>query len=177
MKRPLLCTLSALLARPGGAQEHLVSPTLSVISSGANFSCVLSARNYHYSCESAGATDSKYCNTGQATAECWGQNDHSQLSPPNGWFPYGRFIYNETQTSMWATLSAGSAFVCGVLSTWEAVCWGANETAQLVVPQIASDNPSSDELVAPEIVRVGCGGSTCCGVQSNRHWLCWGDGT
>ena len=110
------------LAIPQAAES---AGTFVAVAAGRDFSCAL-------------RTD--------ATATCWGLNDHAQLQIPDGRF---------------TEISAGSAHACALRTEGTIACWGANEHGQA--------HPASGEFAG-----VSAGTSYSCGLRTEGTIICWG---
>ena len=82
-------------------------------------------------------------------AECWGNDEFGQSTPPSGTF---------------TSISLGGYHTCGLRDTGEAVCWGRNDYAQSTPP-------------AGIFTSLSAGTWHTCGVRETGRVECWGGGS
>ena len=108
------------------------------------------------------------------SAMCWGRNDNGQLGNGSitGPIPLPQFV---SGNYVFANISVGGLFVCGLLENGSAMCWGDNTYGQLgngsvggdsLVPQFVSGNHSFISLEVSQ--------GTSCGLLENGSAMCWG---
>lgn len=110
------------------------------------------------------------------TAWCWGRNYLGQLGfGGNSGYPSTSPVQvNDTAVQTWASISAGTYFVCGIDTSARLWCWGANGQNQL-------GNGLTEHLFSPSRVgsdsdwRVLDSGYThSCAIKTDNSLWCWG---
>jgi alpha-tubulin suppressor-like RCC1 family protein len=116
------------------------------------------------------------CGVDGGSAYCWGSNLRGESGSG---LPDSALVVPAPVTGglAFASLTAGSAFTCGLTPSGAAYCWGANDRGQL------GDGTQTDHP-APTAVNGGltfaalaAGSQHICGVTPDHVIYCWGDGT
>jgi alpha-tubulin suppressor-like RCC1 family protein len=115
---------------------------------------------------------------------CWGPNSAGELGQGNtnqigdNEFPATLPAIDLGGTAV--AISAGDNFVCALLDTQEAICWGANHDGQL--GQGNTNNVGDDETPASvgpidlggPVKQVDAGGTQACAILASNEVYCWG---
>lgn len=115
---------------------------------------------------------------------CWGGNSSGELGQGNT-NPIGD---NEAPATLPAidlggpalAISAGDNFVCALLESQEAICWGSNSSGQLGYGN--TNNIGDDETPASvgpidlggPVKQIDAGGTQACAILENNDVYCWG---
>ena len=110
-------------------------------------------------------------------AYCWGANDFGQL----GIGTVDGARRNPVKAAgglTFVSLAVGHAFTCGLITTGEAFCWGANDVAQLGTG-LSGISSSMPVRVAGgrAFTALAAGRRHACGLTSGGEVYCWGENT
>ena len=120
--------------------------------------------------------------------KCWGANDHGQLgagdAAPRALPPAAATALGSGRTA--SAVSVGGGFVCALLDTSQAKCWGDNRALQLGAPITApayGDDPNeSGDFLAEAVTgggrslsKIAAGRAHACAVLDTGDVRCWGD--
>jgi alpha-tubulin suppressor-like RCC1 family protein len=121
-------------------------------------------------------------------ARCWGANDRGQLglgdATARAMPPVGGVTLGSGRSA--SALTVGGAFVCSLLDTAQAKCWGDNGSMQLGAPITGpayGDGPNETGDFLPEAAQGGgralraivAGRAHACAVLDTNDVRCWGD--
>jgi alpha-tubulin suppressor-like RCC1 family protein len=117
---------------------------------------------------------------------CWGENSRGQLGFTQDTVCFGEFpqdtlacsIYPQhvTQSTGFASVSAGDSLTCAVVTDGSAACWGAGQVGQLgngTKTTNATPIPSR-VFGAASFASITVGGEHACGLSGSGIAYCWG---
>jgi alpha-tubulin suppressor-like RCC1 family protein len=104
---------------------------------------------------------------------CWGNNDGGQLGTTSGvGSSYAPLPVSGSH--VFAGISAGSEYTCGVTTAGAAYCWGINEVGNLGTGTNASSNSPSLVAGGHTFLSVTAKFSHTCGIDAGHELYCWG---
>lgn len=109
-------------------------------------------------------------------AFCWGANSIGQTGN-GGAIPYGNVYHSTPQLVagglMFASISAGNQFACGVSTTGQGYCWGSNNGK--LGDGTHTDSSSPKAVAGGHLFRsISTGFGHACGVTTQDALYCWG---
>jgi len=105
---------------------------------------------------------------------CWGRDDQGEIGDGMTVSPH-LALFRVGGTGVWAKISAGEVFTCGLTTAQNLYCWGDNGLGQM-----GNGSNSTPQLA---LTRVGAAGvwtrfsaraSTVCGITKAKNLYCWG---
>jgi alpha-tubulin suppressor-like RCC1 family protein len=119
--------------------------------------------------------------TKQGKAYCWGLNDQGQLGAATRdtcWErPCSSTPVPVSGDPTFVMVSAGGAHTCGVTTSLEALCWGANESGQLGDGSLEGSGEPVPVAGGLRFMSVSAGKHHTCGVTTRGAAYCWGANT
>lgn len=131
------------------------------------------------------ADTTTFCAVSAGSVYCWGENDDGQVG--NGDASRERNVRTPFKVATIrgaSRITVGGGTTCAVLSSGEALCWGANDFGQT-----GHDDAEVDDVVSPTAVLrtadaavaafgpyafMTCASTWCCGVHRDGHQSCAG---
>jgi alpha-tubulin suppressor-like RCC1 family protein len=146
-------TLSAIAGARSGNALLLVGTPFAQITAGGSHTCGL---------------------TPVGRAYCWGWNSAGQLGDATITNRYTPVAVNQG-TITFVQIRAGSSHTCGLSSTGQTYCWGANANGQLGDGTFTSRlTPVAVQQGAETYVKITAGTNHSCGISSTGPTYCWG---
>lgn len=143
-----------------GMQSSEPTPIQPLLSGGAGDIAVVSVKGDH-SCALR--------NSG--TLQCWGRNSARQVANINtsAFAPEEAVTITPPEGKTWANVVTGADFSCGVTTSLEVYCWGAN------MPGFSTTGATTTSLTLESEAAITAGGSTVCALDADGP-RCIGNG-